>query len=215
MILNNIQCLWAYPETLHTFCTVPFASGRFDRLCVWIQCLTAGPKRLIDSQFSQTFSKFQRDVLGDTTLRAPLSGIFLQTSARIGYATEGAPKHPRKHEMHPPQVKNKFCLDSKDFDFIYAGVSNMVSLLSCCLTSTEARWPIRDGDRVGRGRESERLDRGNRPKKTGETVDRRQNNGSVKAVSPSPLPSDLCTAQLLFQLLCWTESLRQCPLHRC
>ena len=26
-------------------------------------------------------------------------------------------------------------------------------LLSCCLTSTEARWPIRDGDRVGRGRE--------------------------------------------------------------
>ena len=28
-------------------------------------------------------------------------------------------------------------------------------LLSCCLTSTEARWPIRDGDRVGWGRESE------------------------------------------------------------
>ena len=25
----------------------------------------------------------------------------------------------------------------------------------CCLTSTEARWPIRDGDRVGRGRENE------------------------------------------------------------
>ena len=61
--------------------------------------------------------------------------------------------------------------------------------LSCCLTSTEARWPIRDGDRVGRGRESERLDRGNRPKKTGETVDRRQNNGSVKAVSPRHCPA--------------------------
>ena len=28
-------------------------------------------------------------------------------------------------------------------------------LLSCCFTSTEARWPIRDGDRVGRGRETE------------------------------------------------------------
>ena len=28
-------------------------------------------------------------------------------------------------------------------------------LLHCCLTSTEARWLIRDGDRVGRGRESE------------------------------------------------------------
>ena len=64
-----------------------------------------------------------------------------------------------------------------------------VSLLSWCLTSTEARWPIRDGDRVGRGRESERLDRGNRPKKTGETVDRRQNNGSVKAVSPRHCPA--------------------------
>ena len=61
--------------------------------------------------------------------------------------------------------------------------------LSCCLTSTEARWPIRDGDRVGRGQESERLDRGNRPKKTGETVDRRQNNGSVKAVSPRHCPA--------------------------
>ena len=64
------------------------------------------------------------------------------------------------------------------------------SLLSCGLTSTEARWPIRDGDRVaGRGRESERLDRGNRPKKTGETVDRRQNYGSVKAVSPRHCPA--------------------------
>ena len=31
-------------------------------------------------------------------------------------------------------------------------------LLSCCFTSTaEARWPIRDGDRVGRGRESEEI----------------------------------------------------------
>ena len=63
------------------------------------------------------------------------------------------------------------------------------TLLSCCLTSTEARWPIRDGDRVGRGRECERLDRGNRPKKTGETVDRRQNKGSAKAVSPRHCPA--------------------------
>ena len=31
----------------------------------------------------------------------------------------------------------------------------LTGLLSCCFTSTEARWPIRDGDRVGRGRESE------------------------------------------------------------
>ena len=41
----------------------------------------------------------------------------------------------------------------------------------------------------GGGRESERLDRGNRPKKTGEAVDRRQNNGSVKAVSPPHCPA--------------------------
>ena len=47
---------------------------------------------------------------------------------------------------------------------------------------------IRDGDRVGRG-QGDWLDRGNRPKKTGETVDRRQNNGSVKAVSPRHCPA--------------------------
>ena len=34
-----------------------------------------------------------------------------------------------------------------------------------------------------------RLDRGYRPKKTGETVDCRQNNGSVKAVSPRHCPA--------------------------
>ena len=47
---------------------------------------------------------------------------------------------------------------------------------------------IRDGDgRVGgRGKRARErsFDCGYRPKKTGETVDRRQNNGSVKAVSP-------------------------------
>ena len=43
-----------------------------------------------------------------------------------------------------------------------------------CFTSTEARLLIRDGDRVGRGSGGARewrLDRGYRPKKTGETVD--------------------------------------------
>ena len=39
------------------------------------------------------------------------------------------------------------------------------SLLLCCFTSTEARWPIRDGDRVGKGRESEGL--------TAETIQKR------------------------------------------
>ena len=64
-------------------------------------------------------------------------------------------------------------------------------------TSTEARWLIRDGDNGGGGGGGEgggrtkewRLDRGYRPKKTWETVDRRQNNGSVKAVSPRHCPA--------------------------
>ena len=33
--------------------------------------------------------------------------------------------------------------------------TTLMFLLSCCLTSTEARWPIRDRDRVGRGWQSE------------------------------------------------------------
>ena len=48
---------------------------------------------------------------------------------------------------------------------------------SYCFTSTDARLLIRNGD--GGGREW-RLDHEYHPKKTGETVDRRQNNGSVK-----------------------------------
>ena len=89
----------------------------------------------------------------------------------------------------------------------------MKRLLSCCLTSTEAGWPIRDGDRVGRG-QGDWLDRGNRPKKTGETVDRRQNNGSVKAVSPRHCPATCALRNCSFNC-CAGQSLRQCPLHRC
>ena len=74
-------------------------------------------------------------------------------SARIGYATEGAlfisaqlstdavsafrdcgcniaSKHARRHETYPPRVKQekeKIRLDSNDFSFICAGVSNVVS----------------------------------------------------------------------------------------
>ena len=68
---------------------------------------------------------------------------------------------------------------------------------------------------MGRGRESERLDRGNRPKKIGETVDRRQNNGSVKAVSPRHCPATCALRNCCFNCCAWTESLRQCPLHCC
>ena len=69
------------------------------------------------------------------------------------------------------------------FFFFLFSASNLSSFLSCCLPSTEARWPIRDGDGMGRGRQSERLDRGNRPKKTGETVDRRQNSRCPLAIA--------------------------------
>ena len=70
---------------------------------------------------------------------------------------------------------------------------------SFCFTSTEERLHIRDGDGGKRAREW-RLDRWYRPKKTGDTVDRRQNNGSVKAVSPRH-----CAA---------TSALRNCCFNR-
>ena len=57
------------------------------------------------------------------------------------------------------------------------------------------------------------LDRGNRPKETGETVDRRQNNGSVKAVSPRHCPATCALRNCCFNCCAWAES--QCPLHCC
>ena len=57
-------------------------------------------------------------------------------SARIDYATEGAfftavqcPRtHVNRRRIHP-RFKKKFCLDSNDFGFICAGVSNVVSYI--------------------------------------------------------------------------------------
>ena len=99
------------------------------------------------------------------------------------------------------------------------GADRVGVLLHCCLTSTEARWLIRDGDRVGRGRKSEvstqtpdsglrhagkrcsecGIDRGYPPKRTGETVDRRKNNGSVKAVSPRHCPATCALRSCCFK----------------
>ena len=56
-----------------------------------------------------------------------------------------------------------------------------------CFTSTQARWPVRVGDReVGWGEGGKRVKARPRAptRKTEEAVDRRQNDGSVKAVSP-------------------------------
>ena len=88
-------------------------------------------------------------------------------------------------------------------------------LLQCCSTSTEARWLIRDGDRGGRGRKSEGSTADDCPKKTGETVDRRKNNGNVKAVSPRHCPATRALRNCCFNCCAWTESQRQCPLHCC
>ena len=58
---------------------------------------------------------------------------------------------------------------------------------TCILLTIEPRWLIRDGDRgEGDERVKARLDRGYRPKKTGETVDCRQNNGSVQQLVELP-----------------------------
>ena len=92
-------------------------------------------------------------VLLAPTLRASLSGTFLQTlpdlvsplkghclsprscpatrsapSERFGYyydcRSNLAPKHARKHETHPPRLKKKeFRLDSNDCGFVCAGVN--------------------------------------------------------------------------------------------
>ena len=60
-----------------------------------------------------------------------------------------------------------------------------------------------------------KVDRGYRPKKTGETVDRRQNNGSVKAVSPRHCPATSALRNCCFMCRAWAESQEQCPLHYC
>ena len=45
-------------------------------------------------------------------------------------------------------------------------------------------------------------------------MDRRQNNGSVKAVSPRHCPATCALRNCCFNC-CAGQSLRQCPLHRC
>ena len=88
---------------------------------------------------------------------------------------------------------------------------------SFCFTSTETRWLIRDGTGTGgggggggRGRKSEgstekdRRDRGPPPEQW-------KCYGGV----PLLLPSDLCAAQLLFQLLCLGRVTKTMSVHCC
>ena len=55
----------------------------------------------------------------------------------------------------------------------------------------------------GKGTTEWRLVRGNRPKKTGETVDRRQNKGSVKTVSPRHCPATCTLRNCCFNCCAW------------
>ena len=73
------------------------------------------------------------------------------------------------------------------------------------------------GTGVGRGRQSEGSTAETARKRPERpwTVDRRQNNGSVKAVSPRHCPATCALRNCCFNCCAWTESLRQCPLHRC
>ena len=46
--------------------------------------------------------------------------------------------------------------ENNETDLDKSGHTDYINvLLHCCFTSTEARWLIKDGDRVGRGRQSE------------------------------------------------------------
>ena len=90
----------------------------------------------------------------------------------------------------------------------------MCVLLSCCLTSTEARWPIRDGDRVGRGRESEGS--------TAETARKRLERPWTAARTMEVLGRcPLAIAQRLVHCATAVSTAvldshgLQCPLHRC
>ena len=67
----------------------------------------------------------------------------------------------------------------------------------------------------GKGTKEWWLDRGYRPKKTGETVDRRQNKDSVKAVSLLHYPATSALRNCCFNCRAWAESQGQCPLHCC
>ena len=54
------------------------------------------------------------------TLPAPMESVLV-----LIRRSDIASKHARKHEARPDQRKREFCLDSDDFGFVCAGVSNV------------------------------------------------------------------------------------------
>ena len=80
--------------------------------------------------------------IAQPTLRASLSGTFLQTLPDLVTPLKGHSLCPRSC----PQTR------SAPSDTFLQTLQDLVTpLLSCCLTSTEARWPIRDGEKGRKG----------------------------------------------------------------
>ena len=90
----------------------------------------------------------------------------------------------------------------------------LLLLLQCCFTSTEARWLIRDGDRVGRGRRSEgstadtARKRPERPWTAARTME-------VLRRCPLAIVQRLVHCAIALSTAVLGQSLRQCPLHCC
>ena len=84
--------------------------------------------------------------------------------------------------------------------------------LQCCFTSTEARWLIRDGDRVGRGRKTEgstaetARKRPERPRTAARTM-------KVLRRCPLAIAQRLVHCAIAVSTAVLGQSQRQCPLH--
>ena len=77
--------------------------------------------------------------------------------------------------------------------------------LHCCLTSTEVRWPIRDGDRVGRGQQSEGSTAETAQKRPDRVGRGQQSEGSTAETARKRLERPWTAARTM-------EVLRRCPL---
>ena len=82
--------------------------------------------------------------------------------------------------------------------------------INCCLTSTEARRPIRDGDEGGKGERRVKPQNSRQPGRPRLPYTAARTTKCYGSASPA-LCSNYRTTQLLSQLLCRTESQRQCP----
>ena len=80
----------------------------------------------------------------------------------------------------------------------------------CCLTFTEARWPVRDGDEWEKGDRRVKPRNRRQPGRPRLPRTAARTTGCYGSVRPA-LRNDLSTTQLLSQLLCRPDLQRQCP----